>query len=269
MGETGKVYLIGAGPGGPELLTLKAVRLLNEADVVIHDRLVSDEILKMVPRTTALLSVGKEPKRHPVTQAEINRLLVKHARGGLTVVRLKGGDPFIFGRGSEEAIELARENIPFEIVPGITAAQGCAASALVPLTHRGFATGLRFVTGHCRDDAPLDLDWTGLADASTTLVVYMGFAQIAEIAAGLIAHGRAPSTPVAAVSAGTTPEQKVLRSRLDAIASDTRMAGMRNPVVFYIGEVAAIDLHAATAGKPPLRLVEADRQTVREEAAHG
>ena len=133
MGETGKVYLIGAGPGDPELLTLKAVRLLNEADVVIHDRLVSDEILKMVPRTTALLSVGKEPKRHPVTQAEINRLLVKHARGGLTVVRLKGGDPFIFGRGSEEAIELARENIPFEIVPGITAAQGCAASALVPL----------------------------------------------------------------------------------------------------------------------------------------
>lgn len=260
MSAVGKVYLIGAGPGDPELLTIKASKLLSKADVVVHDRLVSTQILDLVPRTAALLSVGKEPKRHSVPQHEINKLLIKLARGGLTVIRLKGGDPFIFGRGSEEAIELANAEIPFEVVPGITAAQGCAASALVPLTHRGVATSLRFVTGHCRDDDPLDLDWAGLADATTTLVVYMGCAQIAEIAAKLIAHNRSPATPVAAVSAGTTPDERLLRSTLGAIAADLRAAGMKNPVVFYIGETAAIDLQPAAGRRRELRLVEPLRE---------
>ncbi|MCC0029238.1 MAG: uroporphyrinogen-III C-methyltransferase [Brucellaceae bacterium] len=264
MSGIGKVYLIGAGPGDPDLLTLKAARLIGKADVVVHDRLVSGAVLDMVPRTAARLSVGKEPNRHPVPQHEINRLLVKLARGGLTVVRLKGGDPFIFGRGGEEAMELAREGIPFDVVPGITAAQGCAASALVPLTHRGTATSLRFVTGHCRDNEPLDLDWAGLADPATTLVVYMGCAQIAIIATELIARKRSAATPVVAVSGGTTPTEKVLRSTLGAIAADMRSAGMSNPVVFYIGEAAAIDLRPADAASVPLRLVEP-----AFEAAHG
>ena len=264
MSGIGKVYLIGAGPGDPDLLTLKAVRLIGKADVVVHDRLVSPEILQMVPRTAALLSVGEEPTRHPVPQHEINTLLIKLARGGLTVVRLKGGDPFIFGRGSEEAIELARENIPFEVVPGITAAQGCAASACVPLTHRGVATSLRFVTGHCRNDDPLNLDWQGLADPATTLVVYMGCSQIETIATQLIAHGRAASTPVVAISRGTTLHEQVLHSTLGSIAEDTSASAMTNPVVFYVGEAVGIDLRAASDVRPPLHLVETQRET-----AHG
>jgi len=264
MSGIGKVYLIGAGPGDPDLLTLKAARLIGAADVVVHDRLVSDAVLAMVPRTAACLAVGKQPNHHPVPQHEINRQLVKLARCGLTVVRLKGGDPFIFGRGGEEAMELARENIPFEVVPGITAAQGCAASALVPLTYRGTATSLRFVTGHCRDNEPLDLDWAGLTDPATTLVVYMGCAQIAFIASQLVARGRSAATPVAAVSCGTTPDEKVLRSTLGAVAADLDAAGIGNPVVFYIGEVAAIEMRPGDTECVPLRLVEPVR-----EAAHG
>lgn len=264
MSGIGKVYLIGAGPGDPDLLTLKAAKLLRKADVVVHDRLVSAAVLGLVPRTAALLSVGKEPNRHPVSQQEINKQLIKLARGGLVVVRLKGGDPFVFGRGGEEALALARENIPFEVVPGITAAQGCAARALLPLTHRGVATSLRFVTGHCRDDEPLDLDWAGLADPKTTLVVYMGCSQIAKIAAELIAHDRSPDTPVAAVSNGTTPDEVVLRSTLGTIDGDLQSAGVKNPVVIYIGETAAIDLRQGEADQATLRLVEPLR-----ESAHG
>jgi len=262
MKGNGKVYLIGAGPGDPELMTLKAVRLLGTADVVVHDRLVSAEILALAPRTAAMLPVGKEPGRHPVPQDEINRLLVRLAEGGLTVARLKGGDPFIFGRGGEEALELAKAGIDVEVVPGITAAQGCAARAMLPLTHRGVATSLRFVTGHCRNDEPLDLDWAGLADPRTTVVVYMGYGQIAGIAAHLIAHGRAPTTPVVAVADGTLPEQRTLRCDLASVANEVVAAGMNNPVTFFIGEAAGIEL-APAAVAPRLRLVEPPAEAVR------
>ena len=242
MSTTGKVYLVGAGPGDPELLTVKAARILAAADIVVHDRLVSDAIMALTPRTAARLSVGKEPKRHPIAQEEINRLLVRLASGGLTVVRLKGGDPFVFGRGGEEALELARAGIPFEIVPGITAAQGCAASAKMPLTHRGLSTGLRFVTGHCKSDEPLDLDWEGLADPDTTLVIYMGAAQIRFIAARLMEHGLSGDTPVLAIANGTRPDECRLNSELMSLADDIEAAEMRNPIAFFIGRVAGLEL---------------------------
>lgn len=262
MNGAGKVFLVGAGPGDPELLTVKARRLIGIADVIVHDRLVSTEILDLAPTTAALLSVGKQPRQHPVPQDEINRTIVRLARGGLTVIRLKGGDPFIFGRGSEEAIELAKAGIPFEVVPGITAAQGCAASALVPLTHRGMATSLRFVTGHCRDNEPLDFDWANLADPHTTLVIYMGFAHMAEIAARLIEHGRAPQTPVVAVSNGTRPDEKRVLSDLAHITADVLEAGMANPVAFFVGEAAGIDLAVQAPSQPHVRLVAPRQEAV-------
>ena len=207
----GTVFLVGAGPGDPELLTLKAARLIAAAEFVIYDRLVPDGILKLVPRGTARINVGKHSGHHPVPQAEINRILVRLARTGRRVVRLKGGDPFIFGRGCEEADALDRAGIPYEVVPGITAAQGCAASARVPLTHRGLATGVLFVTGHCKADEPLNLDWTSLADPATTLVVYMGMANIDEIAGNLIAHGLTGDTPTLAVCQGTSPCERQIQ----------------------------------------------------------
>ncbi|HET7910626.1 MAG TPA: uroporphyrinogen-III C-methyltransferase, partial [Pseudolabrys sp.] len=206
----GKVLLVGAGPGDPDLLTIKAVRAIEAADVVVYDRLISDEVLRLIPKGATRICVGKRAGHHPVPQSEISRQLVALARKNRVVVRLKGGDPFIFGRGCEEAIELQRAGIPFEVIPGITAAQGCAASLRVPLTHRGLATGVRYVTGHCREGEPLDLDWASLADPDTTLVIYMGLANIDEIVRQLVAHGLPGDTPALAVSQGTTRyEQKI------------------------------------------------------------
>ena len=198
MRKPGRVFLVGAGPGDPELLTLKAARILGLAQAVVHDRLVSEEVLALVPRLARVIPVGKAPNSHPVPQERINEILIELALDGLSVVRLKGGDPTIFGRGSEEAAALSAAGVPFEIVPGITAAQGAAAVTGVPLTHRGLASSVRYVTGHCREDRPLDLDWAGLADPDTTLVVYMGAATIAEIATRLIEHGMPGSLPVMA-----------------------------------------------------------------------
>ena len=203
-----KVLLVGAGPGDPELLTLKAARAIASADVVVYDQLVPAEILDLVPGGTTRINVGKRAGHHPVPQHEINQILVRLARTGRMVVRLKGGDPFIFGRGCEEALELDRAKIPYEVVPGITAAQGCAAAARIPLTHRGLATGVRYVTGHCRGDEPLDLDWGSLADPATTLVVYMGLANIDEIARNLIRHGLPGDTPAFAICQGTTSRER-------------------------------------------------------------
>jgi uroporphyrin-III C-methyltransferase/precorrin-2 dehydrogenase/sirohydrochlorin ferrochelatase/uroporphyrin-III C-methyltransferase len=230
-----RVFLIGAGPGDPELLTVKAVRLLGDADVVVYDRLVAPEILDFVPAGASRIYVGKAPGNHPLPQEEINDLLVTLARSGRTVARLKGGDPFVFGRGSEEAAHLAANGIPFEVVPGITAASGCAAAAGMPLTHRGLATGVRFVTGHCRDGGALD--WDCLADPDTTLVIYMGLSRMQSIAESLIGAGLAPSTPAAAVSAGTTPRQKVCRTTLENISSHVGRLGLAPPVLVYIGRV--------------------------------
>jgi uroporphyrin-III C-methyltransferase len=236
----GKVFLVGAGPGDPELLTIKAARCLADAEVVVYDRLVGGGILRLIPAGAARIDVGKQAGRHPIPQPEINRILVGAARSGRRVVRLKGGDPFIFGRGCEEAGELARAGIPYEVIPGITAAQGCAASARVPLTHRGLATGVRFVTGHCRAGQPLDLDWASLADPDTTLVVYMGFGNIDEMVRRLIEHGLPGDTPALAISQGTTPGQRTLLVPLLRLPAATRGAGLPSPVLFIIGRVAAL-----------------------------
>jgi uroporphyrin-III C-methyltransferase len=242
MKPIGTVTLVGAGPGDPELLTLKAAKAIASAEVVVYDRLVSEAVLAMVPAGATLIDVGKEPRRHPVPQQEINALLVNHARSGRRVVRLKGGDPYIFGRGSEEALELQSHGIPFAVIPGITSAQGAAVALGVPLTHRGLATGVRYVTGHCRDDTELELDWKGLADPATTLVIYMGQANIDEIATRLLAEGRAPTTPVMAVNNATKPNERKLTTTLANLAADLAGLSFDGPVLFIVGEV--VSLHA-------------------------
>lgn len=238
----GKVSLIGAGPGDPDLLTVKALRLLQGADVVVFDRLVSPAILALIPETALRVDVGKASGNHPVVQEEINDLLIDLARDGLRVVRLKGGDPLIFGRGGEEAAELAAAGVAFEFVPGITAAQGAAASTGVPLTHRGLSSGVRYVTGHRAGGAKLDFDWASLADPETTLVVYMGAANIAEIAFELMRHKLAAQTPVMAVSSATTPDEQRIISTLGSIAADMATCAPAAPVLFIIGRV--VSLHA-------------------------
>lgn len=254
----GKVFLIGAGPGDPDLLTLRALKLIQSADVVVHDRLVSPEIMTLVPAATRRIPVGKAAGFHSVPQERINALLVELARENLTVARLKGGDPLIFGRGSEEAEELAAAGIPYAYVPGITAAQGAAASTGVPLTHRGLATGLRYVTGHRAKDEPLELDWASLANPDTTLVVYMGAANMAEIAAQLIAHGLPIDMPVLAVAHATTPREERRASTLSHIAADLAARPMEAPVLFMIGRTAGLYAQVALplpGTGPTLRVV--------------
>lgn len=240
MQRRGKAYLVGAGPGDPELLTLKAVRMLAQAEVVLYDRLVSNEILELVAPDARLVPVGKAPHHHPVPQQKINDLLVELALEGRTVVRLKGGDPLIFGRGSEEAAALAAAGVHVEIAPGITAAQGAASSTGVPLTHRGLASSVRYVTGHCRNDLPLDLDWAGLADPDTTLVVYMGCGQIGEIAGRLVANGLSRATPVLAVANASKAQEWRRLSRLDRIGADLAEGRPAGPVLFVIGRVVSL-----------------------------
>ncbi len=242
---TGCVYLVGAGPGDPELLTVKAVRLLRQAEVVVYDRLVSDEVLDLVPRGAARLFVGKSTGRHTLPQNEINQLLVDVARSGKRVVRLKGGDPFVFGRGSEEAQHLAAHGIRFEVVPGVTAASGCTAAANIPLTHRGVATSVRYVTGHAREDGALNLDWRGLADPDTTLVVYMGLGMLPHICGKLIEAGLPGDTPVAAIAEGTTPRQRTVVAKLSDVCAAVEDARLEAPVLFVIGRV--VDLAAVLA----------------------
>ena len=249
------VYLVGAGPGDPELLTLKALRLIEAADVVVYDRLVSLEIMALVPEGASRINVGKQPNCHPVPQNEINQLLASLAKPGRLVVRLKGGDPFLFGRGSEEAAHLYACGIDYKVVPGVTSASGCAAAVGLPLTHRGLSRGVRFVTGHCREDAPLDFDWRGLADPETTLVVYMGRANMAQIAVRLIAEGLAAATPVLAVCNGTQPSQRHVIAPLGEISQATSDADLDGPVLFVIGAVASLaselGIDAGLAEIPP------------------
>ncbi len=240
MSQNARVLLVGAGPGDPDLLTVRALRALQAADVVVHDRLVSPEILALIPSKTPLVPVGKAAGRHLVPQGRINEMLVDLAQERACVVRLKGGDPFVFGRGGEEAEALRAAGIDVEVVPGVTAAQGAAASLGMPLTHRGLATGLRYVTGHCRSDLPLDLDWAGLADDQTTLVVYMGAASIAEFAERLVDRGLAADLPVLAVSRATTPNERHLVSTLGRIAAETATAMLPTPTLFVIGWVVAL-----------------------------
>ncbi|HMR32089.1 MAG TPA: uroporphyrinogen-III C-methyltransferase [Geminicoccaceae bacterium] len=237
------VYLVGAGPGDADLLTLRAARLLQIADIVVHDRLVGDGVLKLCNDKARRIDVGKAVGRHVRSQDEINDLLVASAAPDRVVVRLKGGDPFVFGRGGEEAIHLLRHGIRVEVVPGVTAALGCAAAAGIPLTHRGLARSVRFVTGHCRADEPLDLDWAGLADTETTLVVYMGHGQIATIAEKLVAHGLGPATPVAAITDGCDRSQRIVRTTLAQVAAASAPARPGSPTLFIIGAVVDVVAH--------------------------
>jgi uroporphyrin-III C-methyltransferase/precorrin-2 dehydrogenase/sirohydrochlorin ferrochelatase len=240
----GSVVLVGAGPGDPGLLTLSALRALQQADVILHDRLVAAEILDLSRRDAERICVGKVARGHSVAQGRIHELLLEHASAGRRVVRLKGGDPFIFGRGGEELEFLARHGIPFEVVPGITAAIACGAYAGIPLTHREHAQSVRFVTAHCGESLDT-LDWVALAQERHTVALYMGVAGLGRIQHHLLAHGRSPDTPVAIVENASRPEQRVVLTTLDELEAAGRSEQVQSPALVIVGEVAALaaDLH--------------------------
>jgi uroporphyrin-III C-methyltransferase/precorrin-2 dehydrogenase/sirohydrochlorin ferrochelatase len=235
----GEVYLVGAGPGDPDLLTFKALRLMQMADVVVYDRLVSAPVLDMVRRDAEKIYAGKARSNHAIPQESINQLLVRLAKEGKRVLRLKGGDPFIFGRGGEEIAELIDENIEFQVVPGITAASGCASYAGIPLTHRDHSQACIFVTGHRRDSSD-DLNWEMLSHANQTVVFYMGLDNVARICSSLKAHGRAPDTPAALVEKGTTAEQRVFIGDLDSLPGIIAHNEVHAPTLILVGEVVAL-----------------------------
>ncbi|MYD43385.1 MAG: uroporphyrinogen-III C-methyltransferase [Gammaproteobacteria bacterium] len=232
----GFVSLVGAGPGDPELLTLKAARCIDRADVLYYDNLVSQEVLARVRKDADLVYVGKKRKFAGIRQEEINQLLLASALEGKRVVRLKGGDPFMFGRGGEEIESLIRERIPFEVVPGITAALGCAAYAGIPLTHRDYAQSVRFVTGHLKS-GEIHLDWPELAKPDQTLVVYMGLANLELFTRNLVEHGLTPQTPIAIVSRGTFPDQQVVKTTIDAVEGMSSLRTLVSPTTAIIGGV--------------------------------
>ena len=235
----GEVYLVGAGPGDPDLLTFKALRLMQMADVVVYDRLVSAPVLDMVRRDAEKIYAGKAKANHAIPQENINQLLVRLAKEGKRVLRLKGGDPFIFGRGGEEIAELIDENIEFQVVPGITAASGCASYAGIPLTHRDHSQACIFVTGHRRDGSD-DLNWEMLSHANQTVVFYMGLDNVARICSSLKAHGRAADTPAALVEKGTTAEQRVFVGDLDSLPGIIEQNEVHAPTLILVGEVVAL-----------------------------
>ena len=235
----GVVHIVGAGPGDPDLLTLRALRLLQQADVVIHDRLVSPRIVDYARREAERIFVGKSKSNHSKSQQEINALMVRQAKAGKRVVRLKGGDPFVFGRGGEELEHLRREGIEAEVVPGITAATGCAAYTGIPLTHRDHAIAATFISGHAQHGEP-DLDWAALARSRQTVVVYMGVSTAATIARRLIEHGMAPSTPAAVIENGTLPNQKLVVGSVAGLGAMIAENGIEGPALIVIGDVVRL-----------------------------
>mgnify|MGYP003610833251 CR=1 FL=1 len=235
----GEVYLVGAGPGDPELLTIKAHRLMQLADVVLYDNLVSPEIVQMVNPDAERVYVGKKSNRHTLPQDEINTTLVKLAKAGKKVLRLKGGDPFIFGRGGEEVETLKEYRIPFQIVPGISAANGVSCYAGIPLTHRDFSHAVTFVTGHLKNGTS-DLDWPALVRPSHTVVIYMGLEALPDICRQLVAHGLPETHPVAVVHQGTTAKQKTCVGTLGTIDQHVKEAGFTPPSLIIVGEVVLL-----------------------------
>ena len=235
----GEVALVGTGPGDPELLTLRAHRLILAADVVLYDHLVSDEVMELLPPTAERVYVGKQRDRHTLRQEEINALLVRYARQGRNVLRLKGGDPFIFGRGGEEIETLMQEAIPFQVVPGITAALGAAAYAGIPLTHRDHSQACIFVTGHLKDGSA-NLDWATLTRPRQTVVIYMGLLGLPQLCAELIAHGLPATTPAAVVAQATRPTQRVVAATLGELPAEVEREGLVGPTLIIVGHVVSL-----------------------------
>jgi uroporphyrin-III C-methyltransferase len=247
----GRVYLVGAGPGDPELLTLRAVRLLQQAEVIVYDHLVSSAVLEFVSPAAERIYAGKRRNEHTMRQEQINALLVKLAIEGKQVIRLKGGDPFIFGRGGEELQALAAHGVAFEVVPGVTAASGVSSYAGIPLTHRDYAQSCLFVTGHLKDGTA-GLDWPNLVRPHQTVVIYMGLGGLPEICRQMMAHGAAPTLPIAVVQDGSIATQKVVTGTLADMPERVAQAGLKSPCLTIIGEV--VKLHHSLAWFKPLLL---------------
>ena len=259
----GEVYLVGAGPGNPELLTFAALRLMQQADVVLHDNLVSPAILELTRRDAQRIYVGKQRANHTMRQEHINELMVELARQGKRVLRLKGGDPYVFGRGGEEIESLAASGIRFQVVPGVTAACGVAAYAGIPLTHRDYAQSCVLVTGHLKDGS-MNLDWHGLARPRQTVVVYMGLLGLQKLADELIAHGMPPDMPAAVVQQATLPQQRVVTATLEELPRRVEEAGLHPPTLVIVGDVVKLreklDWYCAGESAPATAMNEADRR---------
>lgn len=246
----GEVYLVGGGPGDPDLLTFRALRLMQQADVVVYDRLVSKQVLELVRRDAEKLYAGKERDNHAIPQEDINQLLVRLAKEGKRVLRLKGGDPFIFGRGGEEIETLAAEGIPFQVVPGITAASGCASYSGIPLTHRDYSQAVVFVTGHLQDGT-VNLNWKALAQPNQTVVFYMGLLGVPSICAGLTSHGMPAATPVALIQQGTTPNQRVFVTTIEKLPELVQREKIKPPTLIIVGEVVQLHKKLSWFQPPP------------------
>ncbi len=237
--SVGEVYLVGAGPGEADLLTFRALQLMQKADVVVYDRLVSPSVVDLARREAERIYVGKRRDDHTLPQEEISALLVRLARQGKRVLRLKGGDPFIFGRGGEEIETLADHAIPFQVCPGITAASACAAYSGIPLTHRDHAQTCVFVTGHAKD-GPIDLDWDAVIRPNQTVAIYMGLSQIEGLTRAFVEHGADPELPAAVIENGARPTQRVVTATLRSIAAEARVAGLRGPTIIIVGTVVTL-----------------------------
>lgn len=233
----GKVYIVGAGPGDPELITIKALKYIRRADVILYDRLVNKELLTEAKSSANLIYCGKLPKYHMMIQETINNLLVKYGLQGKTVVRLKGGDPFIYGRGAEEMEVLARNGIEYEVVPGVTSGIAAPAYADIPLTHRELGNSFAIVTGHCKRGKPIEIKWESLAKAVDTLAIYMGIGNLPYICEQLIKYGKSKDTPVAIIQQGTTDEQKTVIGTIESIVAIVESESIQNPAMIVIGEI--------------------------------